>query len=53
LNKQNKKRRILVVDDEPDNTSIFRLGLEDNGFEVDPFDDPILAENFKRHHIVC
>jgi CheY-like chemotaxis protein len=33
LNKQ-KKRRILVVDDEHDNTLIFRIALEDNGFDV-------------------
>jgi CheY-like chemotaxis protein len=38
-----KKRRILVVDDEPDNTSIFSMSLEDGGFEVDAFTDPILA----------
>jgi CheY-like chemotaxis protein len=38
-----KKRRILVVDDEPDNTSIFSMSLEDGGFEVDAFTDPLLA----------
>ena len=37
------KRKILVVDDEPDNTSIFSMGLEDGGFEVDAFTDPLLA----------
>ena len=41
LAKENKKK-ILVVDDEPDNTSIFSMGLEDGGFEVDAFTDPIL-----------
>jgi two-component system, OmpR family, response regulator ChvI len=40
---KNKKRRILLVDDEPDNSSIFRIALEDNGFDVDTFDDPTLA----------
>jgi CheY-like chemotaxis protein len=43
LNKQNKKRKILLVDDEHDNSSIFTMGLEDNGFYVDTFDDPISA----------
>jgi CheY-like chemotaxis protein len=38
-----RKRKILVVDDEPDNTSIFPMGLEDGGFEVDAFTDPLLA----------
>jgi two-component system catabolic regulation response regulator CreB/two-component system response regulator ChvI len=33
----------LVVDDEPDITMIFALGLEDNGFKVDVFNDPIQA----------
>jgi DNA-binding response OmpR family regulator len=35
--------RILLVDDEPDLTLIFKLGLEDNGFEVDIFNDPRIA----------
>ena len=38
-----KERRILVVDDEPDNTSVFSMGLEDEGFVVDAFTDPQLA----------
>jgi len=37
------KKRILVVDDEPDNASIFSLGLEDHGFKVDTFIDPLIA----------
>jgi CheY-like chemotaxis protein len=39
----NNKNRILVVDDEPDITLIFAMGLEDNGFTVDAFNDPIQA----------
>jgi DNA-binding NtrC family response regulator len=35
--------RILIVDDEPDLTLAFKLGLEDNGFEVDTFNDPHIA----------
>ena len=38
-----KKRKILVVDDEPDNASVFTMSLEDGGFEVDTFTDPLLA----------
>ena len=45
----NDKRRILfVVDDEPDITLAFSMALEDNGFVVDAFNDPLLAlEAFK------
>ena len=36
------------MDDELDNTLVFSIGLEDNGFAVDSFTDPILAlSNFK------
>ena len=40
--------RILVVDDEPDVNLTLKISLEDKGFKVDAFDDPLLAlENFK------
>jgi DNA-binding response OmpR family regulator len=42
-NKQKAKRKILVVDDEPDSSTIFRIALEDNGFDVDTFNDSTLA----------
>ena len=44
-----RKRRILVVDDEPDVIITLRLGLEDTGlFEVYPFTNSELAlMNFK------
>jgi CheY-like chemotaxis protein len=46
-----EKKRVLVVDDEPDNASIFSMGLEDGGFEVDAYTDPLLAlTNFKSGH---
>ena len=49
-----KKNKILVVDDEPDNTSIFSMSLEDGGFEVDAFTDPLLALSlFKSGHKRC
>ena len=38
-----EEKKILVVDDEPDNASIFTMGLEDGGFKVDSFTDPLLA----------
>ena len=41
--------RILLVDNEPDIALGFEMGLEDNGFEVDSFNDPILAlSSFKQ-----
>jgi CheY-like chemotaxis protein len=50
VDKENK-RKILVVDDESDNTSIFSMSLEDAGFEVDAFTDPVLAlSKFKSDH---
>ena len=33
----------MVVDDEPDNSTIFKIALEDSGFEVDAFNSPIVA----------
>lgn len=42
------ERKILLVDDEPDLTWTLRLGLENNGFEVDAFNNPEEAlTNFK------
>jgi len=35
--------RILLVDDDPDITFSFKIGLEDNDFAVDAFNDPLLA----------
>jgi DNA-binding response OmpR family regulator len=37
------KSRILLVDDEYDHNSIFTIGLQDAGFEVDAYNDPKLA----------
>jgi DNA-binding response OmpR family regulator len=37
------RKRILVVDDEPDITFTLQSGLEDGGFDVDAFTDPELA----------
>lgn len=44
----NKLSRILLVDNEVDNTLLFRMVLEDNGFVVDVFNDSTLVlANFK------
>ncbi len=41
-------KRILIVDDEPDMTTILRIALDRAGFDVDTFNDPILAlRNFR------
>jgi DNA-binding response OmpR family regulator len=37
------KKNILLVDDDPDITSSFKIGLEQNGFAVVSFNDPKLA----------
>jgi DNA-binding response OmpR family regulator len=42
------KKRILVVDDEPDITFTLQVGLEDGGFDVDAFIDPeLVLSSFK------
>src|ERR687885_735709 len=43
-----KKKRILLVDDEYDIALAFKISLENNGFTVDTFNDPEEAlSNFK------
>jgi DNA-binding response OmpR family regulator len=39
-------KRILLVDDEPDIIFTIKKILEENGFKVDSFNDPILALNY-------
>jgi DNA-binding response OmpR family regulator len=38
-----RRSRIILVDDEPDITFSFNIGLEDYGFAVDAYNDPLLA----------
>ena len=38
-----RKKRILIVDDEKDITRTFKIGLEQQGFEVITYNDPELA----------
>ena len=41
-------KRVLLVDDEPDLNLTLKVVLEENGFKVDSFTDPLSAlENFK------
>lgn len=39
----NNQKKVLVVDDEQDITIVMRLGLRKFGFDVDTFNDPMLA----------
>jgi DNA-binding response OmpR family regulator len=51
LTSQNTKKRILVVDNEKDITTTLQVGLEDGGFDVDTFTDPLLAlKSFKPNY---
>ena len=44
----NSRRRILLVDDDIDITTSLKIGLEDNGFTVHVFNNPLEAlSNFK------
>jgi DNA-binding response OmpR family regulator len=41
-------KKVLIVDDEPDVNLSLKMVLEENGFKVDSFTDPLSAlENFK------
>ena len=41
-------KTILIVDDDPDIATVFTIGLEDEGFEVYSYSDPLEAlSNFK------
>jgi DNA-binding response OmpR family regulator len=37
------RRKILIVDDEQDITFVFKIILEEKGFAVDIYNDPIIA----------
>jgi DNA-binding response OmpR family regulator len=42
-----KKKKILIVDDEPDVSTVLKKVFNQSGFIADSYDDPILAlENF-------
>jgi CheY-like chemotaxis protein len=44
----NRVKKILLVDDEPDVIYAIKNILEDNGFQIDSFNDPITALNSYR-----
>jgi DNA-binding response OmpR family regulator len=51
VGKRKMSRRILVVDDEPDINRSLREVLEQNGFKVDSYEDPLMAlENFRTRY---
>ena len=43
--KPTPEKRILLVDNEPDITYAIESVLEDNGFQVDSFNDPVLVSD--------
>ena len=44
-----KDKKILIVDNEPDINLSLKIFLEENSFQVDAFDDPIIAlDNFRK-----
>ncbi len=46
-----QEMKVLLVDNEPDVTYAIRTVLEDNGFEVDSFNDPVLvSETYKSNY---
>ena len=49
MNFKNSKKKIFLVDDDPDITTSFSLSLEDTGlFEVETYNDGVKAlSNFK------
>jgi DNA-binding response OmpR family regulator len=50
LSQQEKKRKILFADDEPDITTMLKMALERVGFSVDTFNNPLLAfQSFRPH----
>src|SRR6188472_1513540 len=42
-NNTSNTKKLMVVDDETDVISVLGIVLEENGFEVDTFEDPIVA----------
>jgi PleD family two-component response regulator len=41
-----RKYRVLIVDDELDITLSFKMALEDSGFRVDSFNEPLNYQNY-------
>ena len=52
--KPTQEKRILLVDNEPDITYAIESVLEDNGFQVDSSNDPVLvADAYKSNYYDC
>jgi len=52
-NERNVKK-VLLVEDELDINLVFKTVLEYSGFEVDAFNDPLLAlQNLVTTHTIC
>jgi len=50
-NKPTGRKKIMLVDNEPDVTYAIESVLDENGFEVDSFNDPVLAcDTFKANY---
>ena len=48
MTNKNNNNRILLVNNDPEIALAFKIGLEDNGFAVNAFNDPqIASSNFK------
>ena len=46
--KDSGKKKVLIIDHEPDVNTVLKKVFEQSGFNADSYDDPILAlENFK------
>ena len=46
--KDNLKKKVLIVDDEPDVCTVLKKVLKQSGFDADAYDDPVLAlENYE------
>jgi DNA-binding response OmpR family regulator len=47
---QTRKKRILLVDDEPDHCMVYQIVLEDTGYECTSYTDSVRAlQEFKRN----
>jgi DNA-binding response OmpR family regulator len=45
---KSKKKKVLIIDDEPDVNTVLKMIFDQNGFNSNSYDDAILAlENFK------
>jgi CheY-like chemotaxis protein len=49
MSNMRSRASVLLVDDEPDITTVLSMGLEDYGFKVDSYNDPLIAlSHFKK-----